>query len=488
MNKYLLIMIIFLLLIIGSISAIKLTTFNGNSIPLTIDFGNKRQQNYSISLFRSANVTSAYINLSGYSSNSNSSTLESYSDSYNFYWYTGGVLGGPLSLAMTFEYQKLSSYNVNKIQIPISCDAGNNIEMINFSFYITNSSGQPETMIASNYSVNGSLISCVGFTLTNFTFPDMNLSQGYNYSIVLGNPSGNNRMYMQGHAPNTYSTGGIYWLNDSFYWNSYNAAFFFTLFSSSSYPENISVDIGVNNIWNHTSVFSNINNKTSDFSTILNNSLNQGACDCASCSLNENSCTINFSFYSTSIGLLEVSELNIDWSDHELPNLTLYHPNQTYNGLTYIPLNFTAYDTWQLETCYYNITRGASLEIANTNINCSQNTTFTVSGDASYIIWMCINDTSGNNNCTSNSFKTTNYVAPPVAPPAPGGGGGTIVQIINALTTNVTANICKPTYPALSTSWIDFKKELSWTSFKKLWYSYWDYSLCNSAASIIPLD
>lgn len=119
------------------------------------------------------------------------------------------------------------------------------------------------------------------------------------------------------------------------------------------------------------------------------------------------------------------------------PNLTIFEPNQTYIGITYIPINFSAVDNVALSVCYFNVTRGASLEIANTYINCSANTTLTVSGDATYLFNMCINDTFNNQNCSSATFKTVSYIPPPSPPSSPTGGGGSFT-IFNQSLTNET--------------------------------------------------
>lgn len=173
-----------------------------------------------------------------------------------------------------------------------------------------------------------------------------------------------------------------------------------------------------------------------------------------------------------------------------VPNVTIVHPNNTYTGITYIPLNFTAVDNYYLSYCYYNVTRGASLEIANTQITNCQNTTFTVSGDANYVINLCANDTTSNINCTSASFTTSNYVAPPT-PGSPGGGGGgsvTIEKIIETLKEKLPTKICDKGLLPLKDAWKDFKDKKSWDTFKTLWYSYWDYTLCKNAASFIPVE
>lgn len=111
--------------------------------------------------------------------------------------------------------------------------------------------------------------------------------------------------------------------------------------------------------------------------------------------------------------------------DSTYPNLTIIHPNQTYTGITNIPLNYTVQDNLGISTCWYNVTIGANLDVANTIISNCSNTTFIVNfGDGNYIVHMCVNDTSNNKNCTDSSFTLENYVAPTLL-----GGGGTTTTI-----------------------------------------------------------
>jgi hypothetical protein len=167
---------------------------------------------------------------------------------------------------------------------------------------------------------------------------------------------------------------------------------------------------------------------------------------------------------------------------HIIPNATIFQPNQTFTGETYIPLNFSAADETGLSACWYNVTRGASLEIDNTFINCSLNTTFTVSSDANYILNLCVNDTINNKNCTSASFKTTAYI--PVSS-SPGSGGGGFIQ---KLTEVSNLKICDATEAPFSTAWTDFKANKNWANFKVLWRAFWNVSLCKSGASIIGVE
>lgn len=170
-----------------------------------------------------------------------------------------------------------------------------------------------------------------------------------------------------------------------------------------------------------------------------------------------------------------------NFSDSTPPNLTIIAPNTTYTSITNVPVNITALDDWQLDYCYFNVTRGASLEVSNTEIKNCINTTFTVSGDANYIIHIFVNDTSGNNNCSNASFSTINYI-PPSSSSSSGGGG----YIVEKLTDPIQSKVCKDQYPPFKEAWENFKENKSWENFKIVWYAYFSYTLCEAGASLIP--
>lgn len=172
-------------------------------------------------------------------------------------------------------------------------------------------------------------------------------------------------------------------------------------------------------------------------------------------------------------------------TDYILPNLTIISPNGTYTGITYIPINITANDDIDIDYCYYNVTRGASAEVANTRIANCLNSTFTVSGDGNYMIYVTVNDTSGNINTSSSAFTTSSYI-PPASPGSNTGGGGW--RLAKDLTANVYTPYCDPIKPNFETAYNNFLIKQSFDNFKILWFSFWDYGLCKSAASIVPLE
>jgi len=72
-------------------------------------------------------------------------------------------------------------------------------------------------------------------------------------------------------------------------------------------------------------------------------------------------------------------------------------------------------------SCIYNVYQGASLEIVNTSVTCSDNSvSFDVSSDADFIFNLHVSDSAGNSNNESSSFSVD--TSTPASPPSIGGG------------------------------------------------------------------
>lgn len=469
MKKYI---FIFAILIISSfVWAAIISNFNGQPSNLIINFTGNQNQTYNITIYKNANISSAFMNLSGnpvnpycYQETANASTVGDGSCGLNYtglYTVVYGVDWNDKNKLYDGNWSSFTSFNGGL--------GSSSVLEINYS--------KPSSSNSAIWQIKDS------GGIYNLTIPT-SCFDAFNGTVVLyvlSNGDPNSQWYCRNSS--TYNVLLRTYAFDS---NIFEEAMIWTNITN-FYPSNVNISINNTSIWNFTGSFNQTNNKTLDFSSVLNASINNGLCDCSGCSLSGNNCTINFTFHSDTAGNLTVSDLNITWKEYINPNLTINEPNTTYNAITYIPINITAVDDWQLNYCYYNITRGASLEVANTQIAYCNYTTTTVSGDATYIIHICVNDTSGNQNCSSATFKTTNYISPPVVPGGGGGGGGT--QIIQVLANQTSTSVfCDAkTYPPLKDAWDIFMKEKTWLNFIVLWKSYWNYSFCKSSAAIIPI-
>ena len=201
------------------------------------------------------------------------------------------------------------------------------------------------------------------------------------------------------------------------------------------------------------------------------------------------------SIFNRSLSATDVIELynNHSGLNYQKGNLTINitSPASSVSNES-ITINITTNSTFNLSYCYYNITRGASTEKANTSLNISgiyAYENYTLSGEATYVVNVWCNDTFNSINTSSKTFVYAANGSTPVTPVSPGGGGGgAIVNIITQLTNKTTTNICEKNKAPLDAAWLEIKKETNWNKFVVLWRSYWDYSLCKSAATIIPID
>ena len=106
-------------------------------------------------------------------------------------------------------------------------------------------------------------------------------------------------------------------------------------------------------------------------------------------------------------------------TDTTNPTITITQPTGTKSSVSIASAHLIS-DNEATDTCYYNVTRGASLEIFNTAIACNSLTaSFTVSGDASYTFNIWANDSSNN-----VAIGSSNFTVSTGGGEAPGGGGG----------------------------------------------------------------
>ena len=109
---------------------------------------------------------------------------------------------------------------------------------------------------------------------------------------------------------------------------------------------------------------------------------------------------------------------------NDAPKIGILSPSALLTSNTFdLRLNISD-DLDNLSSCSFNITRGASTEFTNTDLNISQYplinyTNITLSSEASYVLNLFCNDSIGNENTTNFPFA----YSIPVIPPTGGGGG-----------------------------------------------------------------
>lgn len=129
-------------------------------------------------------------------------------------------------------------------------------------------------------------------------------------------------------------------------------------------------------------------------------------------------------------------------------------PNGTESSLS-VTINVNTTDDIEVspgESCRYNVTRGASVEIANTYVACNQATNFTVSSDTTtYQLGYLVNDTSNKQTEAVSTF-TVNTASTPSSPAPSGGsagGGSSFVpapQSFTIIRGAETGDLITPTY------------------------------------------
>lgn len=112
--------------------------------------------------------------------------------------------------------------------------------------------------------------------------------------------------------------------------------------------------------------------------------------------------------------------------DNTPPSLIINKPSVTESN-TSIAINISVSDSksgLNLSSCYFNITRGASVEVSDTIIPNCQNASAGLSGDATYLLTLKALDNATNINITSLSFTVSGSGTIIIITPPPSGGGG----------------------------------------------------------------
>lgn len=467
-KKRLLFSLIFLTLFL--VGALQIITFSNDLSSENITFSGNENHSRNLTIYRYANVTSATMNLSGYG-NDRWDLFKKYSLSFNGYglssnvsnfietlgtptmfflypngtstgktfvksglYYTRGVTNNGTSIWVVEDYTSdyLYEFYINGTwtgnSYDISAYVGNVMGITNDGtyLYIVDTSDKKINI----FYMNGTYVDefYVGDVIINpkgIDYYDESLwitgnnfnGRVYNYSIVgiYSNYSSNLLSNGNGDPYGITNNGTMFFVIDR------QDTSMYAYYSEDIYINNASLSMNGTNIWNYNGEFNQSNNQTNDFSTTLNIALNSGNCDCVGCSLSGNNCTIPFTFHSDTAGNISYSDININWLEYTSPNSTIIQPTGTKTTIDSISYNITTEEDWERDTCIYWITRGASTEIANNTLTCSDEITglFSVSTDrANYVYHFWMNDTSGNINYTNSSF----YVEIPSGSPEGGGG------------------------------------------------------------------
>lgn len=360
------------------------------------------------SIYRYANVTGAFINLTG-------------NENTNYYNPTSGGYGthqitSPQRLAQRVNITNLI---LKEIQFNVWC--------------VTTCSGGANLTV--RYASNDSLVTyCSLSSLPSYGYINCSITPRLlNGEFYIGfEPNETRALNLDNTNPNVY--GEMYKYNGTA-WNFFEFSQEYTDFiynltfdESPLYPNDINITLNNTSIIQGTREFNQTNNITNDFRTTLNTALNSGVCDCNNCSLTGENCTIPIDFLSRSYGILEYSDINITWEEYTNPNVSIAEPTGLIDSRA-IDYNANLSDDYRLQTCYYNVTQGTNIEVSNTTINCTANVngSFLVSSlDKTYIFHLTAVDESGNMNITNSTFTT--YTGGGASPLGGGSAGKVIVE------------------------------------------------------------
>ncbi len=116
--------------------------------------------------------------------------------------------------------------------------------------------------------------------------------------------------------------GGQRWFQQNNAWqNSGNNGYYglpgVANFANSSYPSNPFIEVGTADgsyEWSYQNTF-NITQTVPDFAQEINQALNNGACDCVGCQLQQHLCLVPVTFHSDTLGRLDFSNIQVTYSN-----------------------------------------------------------------------------------------------------------------------------------------------------------------------------
>lgn len=185
----------------------------------------------------------------------------------------------------------------------------------------------------------------------------------------------------------------------------------------SFFPQNVSLRHTTGSTWFEHKGILNTENQTENFASTLNGYLtNFGGCSQPSgTQVVGNNCRMEFKFRTDSEGIVKYSDIQIVWTE---PNI----PNNTINNVTQVPDTFTfnfsvtVVDDYNLDTCWYAVTNNTGgIKISNTTYTCNTDQTdISLSPAGNYTFYSYVNDTSDNLNQSTQNFTMVTPDTPQV--------------------------------------------------------------------------
>lgn len=303
-------LLIGIILVIGIVGAFQIITFSNLLNLENLYYSGNEDITRNISISKYVNITSGYMNLSGlllaqHIPNQYECRIfngeNQVADCTNIFDYNDSNYAYPIGGSTNFfnaNYTTPDTYNLSDLRFNVQ-ESYTDVRIFNYS------SNSWNTLHSASYPWINHLTS-YGITNDNINNKTIQLSF-YKYS------NSNTKIY-----------------EISMFWG-----------NSSSYVTNPSVFLTDYEIWSYSGIFTGTNVTTSSFASELNGAINKGKCDCTGCSLSGNNCSVPFIFHSDSNGILQYSNLNINYDT--IPYVNYKFPIQ--NGYSSISKTFSCNST-----------------------------------------------------------------------------------------------------------------------------------------------
>lgn len=334
--------VLLIFLIMELTNASKIVNFDNSLTIENLTFtGNQNITRY-VNISQFSNVTNAYMNFSGFTYNS-----ECYQETANISNLTCGSLDNGIYFTKTSgawnNANPSLTYDSNWATGDWeSMPTKSSVLYINYS----------KPMFASNtttWNTNGSN------GLNNYSFSSLDCWNSFEDILELSavSDSGSNIIWRCGLTSGWQTISSTHaspyaMYEEAINWEIINA-----------YPTNLSLNIGnISNNWYYDGNFTQSNNRTAELASYFNLALSNGSCNCQGCIKSDGNCSIPLIFHSETAGILQVSDINITYTN--IPTINLSSPaNNTITASIKPTFNWTYYKN--IEDIRYNY----SLQIAN---------------------------------------------------------------------------------------------------------------------------
>lgn len=337
----------------------QITEFNGYASPENLTFTGNQNITRSIAIYRYANVTNAFINLSGFDYYNATLDLTSFSDGSKSKLLTfqsntsqTASIVIPKYANVTSVYFNISGLNYslqnmicNQHQPDNSSAADTANCSLNYSggyWFTGDTMNDPGSTIDNNWGTYASARTGFGeqhsYLWVNYSKPPNATGARIQYAVnYFGTPSYNYTYTVPPSCYDYYSdkvmliyelwalptwtygiasycknSGGYYQMSSNTYQDDikyfYEEGIMWNV-TNTTYPSNINIKINNSKIWNYSGTFSQLNNKTTDLYSIV-------AANLTACTATNGNCTVDIIVHSDTPGQINLSDLRVSYNNY----------------------------------------------------------------------------------------------------------------------------------------------------------------------------